>query len=72
MKPPPASKKAVKNVLDPEERKLLREAIKSANPNTMRARLLKGQCVQEVKMFIVSRSYVSKMFILVSQLSLGF
>ncbi|AEE33468.1 zinc finger (C3HC4-type RING finger) family protein [Arabidopsis thaliana] len=41
MKPPPASKKAVKNVLDPEERKLLREAIKSANPNTMRARLLK-------------------------------
>jgi len=45
MKPPPASKKSV-NVLAPEERKNLRKAIKAAHSNTMRARLLKGQCVQ--------------------------
>ncbi|EOA33735.1 hypothetical protein CARUB_v10019928mg [Capsella rubella] len=40
IKPPPASKKSV-NVLDPEERKSLRKAIKAAHSNTVRARLLK-------------------------------
>ncbi|KAG7588395.1 RING-type zinc-finger LisH dimerization motif [Arabidopsis suecica] len=41
MKPPPASRKAVNNVKDPEERKFLRKAMTSARSNTMRARLLK-------------------------------
>ncbi|VVA98079.1 unnamed protein product [Arabis nemorensis] len=40
MKPPPASKKAV-NVLDPEERKTMRKAIKAAHSNTVRDKLLK-------------------------------
>ncbi|CAN8270248.1 unnamed protein product [Cochlearia groenlandica] len=40
MKPPPASKKSV-NVLDPEERKTMRKAIKAAHSNTVREKLLK-------------------------------
>ncbi|CAE5960487.1 unnamed protein product [Arabidopsis arenosa] len=41
MKPPPASRKPVNNVKDPEERKILRKAMTSTHSNTMRARLLK-------------------------------
>ncbi|ESQ46580.1 hypothetical protein EUTSA_v10000084mg [Eutrema salsugineum] len=40
MKPPPASRKAV-NVLDPEEKKRMRTAIKAAHSNTVREKLLK-------------------------------
>ncbi|CAH8386865.1 unnamed protein product [Eruca vesicaria subsp. sativa] len=40
MKPPPASLKAV-NVLDPEERKSMKRAIKAAHSNTVREKLLK-------------------------------
>ncbi|KAH0912694.1 hypothetical protein HID58_036015 [Brassica napus] len=41
MKPPPASKKPV-NVLDPEERKLMKEAMDAARSSTLREQLLKG------------------------------
>lgn len=41
MKPPPASLKAV-NVLDPEERKTMKRAIKAAHSNSVREKLLKG------------------------------
>ncbi|XP_013587843.1 PREDICTED: E3 ubiquitin-protein ligase ORTHRUS 2-like [Brassica oleracea var. oleracea] len=40
MKPPPASLKAV-NVLDPEERKTMKRAIKAAHSNSVREKLLK-------------------------------
>ena len=45
MKPPPASKKPV-NVLDPEERKLMKEAMDAARSSTLREQLLKGSAVQ--------------------------
>ncbi|KAJ4890635.1 E3 ubiquitin-protein ligase ORTHRUS 2 [Raphanus sativus] len=41
MKPPPASKKPV-SVLDPEERKMMKKAMKAAHSNTLREKILKG------------------------------
>ncbi|KFK30611.1 hypothetical protein AALP_AA6G004000 [Arabis alpina] len=42
MKAPPPSKKAAVNLLDPEERKTMRKAIREARSNTVREKLLKG------------------------------
>lgn len=53
MKPPPASLKAV-NVLDPEERKSMKRAIKAAHSNTVREKLLKGLTVQLFTFAVIS------------------
>lgn len=45
MKPPPASKQPV-HVLDPEERKLMKKAMKVARASTLREQLLKGSNLQ--------------------------
>lgn len=44
MKPPPASKNPV-SVLDPEERKMMKKAMKAAHSNTLREKILKGSPV---------------------------